>query len=53
MSNKRALYVYKKLGFKLEGIKRECFFNGITKKYEDDGMMSILRSEWLKKLKIK
>jgi RimJ/RimL family protein N-acetyltransferase len=48
MDNKRALQVYKKIGFKLEGIKRQSHWNLVTKKLEDEGIMSVLRKEWLK-----
>lgn len=44
--NKRALAVYKKAGFKLEGVRRRCHWNLVTKKFEDDGIMSILKEEW-------
>ncbi len=47
MSNKRALKVYKKIGFQLEGVKRKSFLNTITRRYEDIGIMSILKEEWL------
>lgn len=45
--NPRAKKVYEKLGFKIEGIKRENIFrNG---KYKDSYLMSILEDEWRKK----
>lgn len=46
MKNKRALRVYEKAGFLLEGVKREKLRNTITKKFEDAGVMSILKKEW-------
>ena len=49
MHNKRALHVYEKIGFTLEGIKRKSHWNIITKKFDDHGMMSILRNEWSKR----
>jgi len=49
MDNKRALSVYKKAGFKLDGIRRRYHWNLVTKKFDDDGMMSILKEEWGKK----
>ena len=45
--NKRAIHVYKKLGFKEVGRKRETrFMNG---KYRDEVIMDILQREWRKK----
>jgi RimJ/RimL family protein N-acetyltransferase len=45
--NKRAIHVYKKLGFKEIGRKREArFMNG---KYRDEVIMDILQREWRKK----
>ncbi|MBI5023043.1 MAG: GNAT family N-acetyltransferase [Candidatus Magasanikbacteria bacterium] len=46
MKNKRALRVYEKAGFLLEGVKRQKLKNAITKKFEDAGIMSILSKEW-------
>ncbi|HBX16426.1 MAG: GCN5-related N-acetyltransferase [Candidatus Magasanikbacteria bacterium GW2011_GWC2_41_17] len=46
MKNKRALRVYEKAGFLLEGVKRQKLKNAITKKFEDEGVMSILSKEW-------
>jgi len=46
-NNKRAIYVYEKLGFKEVGRKRENrFMNG---KYRDEIIMDILQREWRKK----
>ena len=42
--NERALHVYKKCGFVVEGIERDAvFFDG---RYESDVLMSILRHEF-------
>lgn len=47
--NKRAIAVYKKLGFRLEGISREgIFFQG---KFYDEHHMGLLRKEWLERNK--
>lgn len=46
--NKRAQHIYKKLGFKTEGHRRQYAFNKITKRFDDDYIMSILRKDWLK-----
>jgi len=46
--NKGAKKAYKKAGFVLEGIKRKAHRNKITKKFDDDGIMSILREEWVR-----
>ena len=44
--NKRAVAVYKKLGFRLEGISREgVFYHG---KFYDEYHMGLLRKEWLR-----
>lgn len=51
MDNNRALAVYKKAGFKLEGIRRRYHWNLTTKKFDDEGMMGILKEEWGKKKK--
>ncbi len=46
-TNKRAIHVYKKIGFKEVGRKREIrFMNG---KYSDEIIMDILQREWRKK----
>lgn len=47
--NKRAVHIYKKMGFKIEGHRRQYAFNKITKKFDDDYLMSILREDWLKR----
>ena len=44
--NKRAWRVYEKVGFVLEGVKRERQHNIVTKKFENLGIMSILKKEW-------
>ncbi|HSR89325.1 MAG TPA: GNAT family N-acetyltransferase [Candidatus Udaeobacter sp.] len=51
MDNKAALKAYKKVGFKLEGIKLKVHRNLITKKFEDNGFMAILSKDWLNKHK--
>lgn len=51
MSNKAAFRVYKKVGFVLEGVRRKAHYNLITKRFEDEGVMSVLREEWLKNYK--
>jgi len=51
MPNEKAVRAYKKAGFKLEGVKRKANYNIFFKKHVDEGMMSILREEWLKKHK--
>lgn len=51
MVNKQALRVYKKVGFKLEGVMRQAHWNMITKRFEDDGLMAILWKDWIKKHK--
>ncbi len=48
MDNKRAEKVYLKSGFKKEGVKKKNYFNLITKKYGDTGLMSILKEEYKK-----
>lgn len=48
VNNKRAVRAYEKAGFKLEGVKRKCHYNQITKRYEDQAIMSILKEEYLK-----
>lgn len=52
MDNERGLRAYKKAGFVLEGIRRQYKYNKITKKIEDEGIMSILKTDWLKKNKL-
>lgn len=47
MENRRALWAYKKAGFKLEGIHRKVYWHKRTRQFRDEGMMSILRSEWM------
>lgn len=47
--NARAIKVYKRIGFKKEGVRRQCHWNLITKKYDNEIMMSILKREWKKK----
>lgn len=47
--NKRGIKVYKRIGFRKEGIRRQCHWNLITKKYDDNMMMSILKKEWKNK----
>ena len=42
--NKRAQRVYEKMGFKMEGIRRDAIFDG--QNYADDIIMSILEDEW-------
>lgn len=46
MKNKRAIRVYEKAGFLLEGVKRQRLKNSITKKFENLGIMSVLKKEW-------
>ena len=48
-NNKRAVNVYKKIGFKKEGLKRQSHWNFVTNKYDDEIIMSILRKEWKSK----
>ncbi len=50
MANSQALRAYTKAGFTLEGVRRKYMYNQITKKFEHDGVMSMLKEEW-KKLK--
>lgn len=50
--NERAVHVYKKMGFKVEGRRRRYLYNKIIKHFEDDLVMSILRDEWLKKRRL-
>ena len=47
--NHRARRVYEKVGFITEGVKRQVRWNLITKKFEDEVVMSILKKEWLNK----
>jgi RimJ/RimL family protein N-acetyltransferase len=49
LDNKAAAHVYKKMGLKIEGIRRKYAFNKVTKRLEDEAIMSILRGEWLEK----
>ncbi len=51
MDNTRALSAYKKAGFKLEGVIRRYHWNLVTKKFDDDVIMGILKEEWNKKIK--
>lgn len=44
--NKRAKRVYEKVGFKVEGIKKDAILDG--NKYADIIMMAILEDEWVK-----
>jgi RimJ/RimL family protein N-acetyltransferase len=43
-----AQHVYEKLGFVKEGTRRKYIINKITKKFEDETDMAILREDWLK-----
>lgn len=43
-TNKRAINLYLKLGFRREGIKRDEVFKG--NKYVDSIIMSVLKNEW-------
>ena len=47
--NRRAIKVYKRIGFKKEGIKRESAKSPVMKKYSDLFIMSILKKEWKNK----
>ena len=47
--NKAAAHVYEKKGLKTEGIRRKYSYNIITKRFEDEAIMSMLREEWLKR----
>jgi RimJ/RimL family protein N-acetyltransferase len=42
--NSRAIHVYKKVGFKEEGVLRQCDYN--DGRYYDVLVMSLLREEW-------
>ncbi len=42
--NERAIHVYKKMGFKVEGILREAILD--NNKYADDILMAMLKKEW-------
>ncbi len=44
----KALHIYKKMGFRQEGIKRESDWNRIMKKFEDEYLYSYLSSDWKK-----
>jgi len=46
--NLRAYKIYKKLGFKKEVKRRQAHWNLITKKYDNEITMSILKSEYKK-----
>lgn len=48
--NQRAIKVYNRLGFKLEGVKREDVF--YKNKYHNSFVMGILKREWVKKNKL-
>lgn len=47
--NKKAIKAYTKAGFVMEGTMRSYRWNKISKQYEDECLMSILRDEWLNK----
>ncbi|MDD2758533.1 MAG: GNAT family protein [Patescibacteria group bacterium] len=47
--NKRAVHIYEKMGFKIEGHRRAISYNLVTKRFDDDYIMSILREDWLKR----
>lgn len=49
--NSRAVKTYRKFGFVKEGLLRQEKFLPRTGRFEDGYIMSILRSEWLKKKK--
>jgi RimJ/RimL family protein N-acetyltransferase len=49
--NKVAVHIYKKLGFKTEGHRRQYAYNKVSKQFDDDYLMAILREDWLKKKK--
>jgi RimJ/RimL family protein N-acetyltransferase len=49
--NKRAIRVYKKLGFKVEGAQRESIF--YKKRFYNTLLMGILYKEWARKNKLK
>jgi RimJ/RimL family protein N-acetyltransferase len=42
--NERAIYLYQKLGFNLEGRKREVIY--VNRKYHDLVQFGMLESEW-------
>ncbi len=44
--NKRALKLYKKFGFKIEGIEREAIYDPIMKRYINNIKMGLLRQEY-------
>lgn len=45
-NNSRAQRVYEKVGFIKEGVRRKIKWNIVTKQFEDDIVMSILKQEW-------
>lgn len=47
--NKPAIAAYTKAGFVQEGLLRRAEWNLVTKKFQDTIVMSILRSDWLKR----
>jgi len=49
--NSRAIKLYKKIGFKLEGRKREFKWFNKTKQFVDQLTMGMLRDDWLNKNK--
>lgn len=51
--NKAAVAAYRKAGFVVEGKLRQHEWNRVTKRFEDNLVMSILREEWVKKYKNK
>lgn len=42
----RGVKIYKKFGFKFEGVKRESEWDALGKKFRDEVVMSILKKEW-------
>lgn len=49
VENIRGVNAYKKAGFVTEGCMRQYIYNKRTRKFGDVYMMSVLRSEWMKK----
>ncbi len=49
--NTRAIKAYKKVGFKEEGRLRKAHWNLISKSFEDQILMSILKEEWIKNIR--